>query len=82
VVATAGHLERSSDAPPHTAVVQGAREMAEAKVAAAEEPVSCAKERIDWAAVRTWDRRTDSWLDAALGDRPADVTGVQSSTTS
>jgi glycosyltransferase involved in cell wall biosynthesis len=82
VIATAGHLEHSSDVPPYTYVVQDAEEMAAAMVAAADEPVSHAKERVGWAAERTWDRRTDSWLDAALGDRPADVTGVQSSTTS
>ena len=69
VVATAGHLEHSSDAPPHTAVVRGAREMAEAMAATADEPVTCAKERIDWAAERTWARRTDAWLDAMGGDR-------------
>nr|WP_246405478.1 hypothetical protein [Modestobacter versicolor] len=76
VVATAGHLEHSSDAPPHATVVRGAAEMAAAMVAAADEPVGHAKERIDWAAERTWDRRTDAWLDAALGDRPVPVTGV------
>ena len=81
VVATAGHLEHSSDAPPHTAVVSGATEMAAAMVAAADEPVSWAKERIAWAAERTWDRRTDAWLDAVMGDRPAGVTGVPSSWT-
>jgi hypothetical protein len=69
VVATAGHLEHSSDVPPHTSVVRGAAEMAEAMVAAADEPVGHAKERIDWATARTWDRRTDRWLDAALGRR-------------
>jgi len=66
VVATAGHLEHSSDVPPHTYVVDGAAEMAAAMVAAAEEPVGCGKERVDWAAARTWDRRTDAWL-AAVG---------------
>ena len=71
IVATAGHLEHSSDAPPHTSVVSGAAEMAAAMVAAAEEPVGCAKARIEWAAERTWDRRTDAWLDAAVGRRPA-----------
>ncbi|MCU1604119.1 MAG: hypothetical protein JWP46_584, partial [Modestobacter sp.] len=76
IVATAGHLEHSSDTPPHTSVVRGAQEMAEAMVAAADEPVSCAKERIDWAAERTWDRRTDAWLDAVTSDRPDPVTGV------
>ena len=67
VVATAGHLEHSSDVPPHTYVVAGAAEMAEAMVAAADEPVSCAKERVEWAAARTWDRRTDAWLAATTG---------------
>jgi len=67
VVATAGHLEHSSDAPPHTAVVSGAAEMAAAMVAASDEPVSWAEDRIDWAAERTWDRRTDAWLDAMTG---------------
>jgi glycosyltransferase involved in cell wall biosynthesis len=80
VVATAGHLEHSADAPPHTYVVGGAAEMAAAMVAAAEEPVGHAKERMDWAAERTWDRRTTAWLDATLGDRPAGVTGVHSPT--
>jgi glycosyltransferase involved in cell wall biosynthesis len=70
VVATAGHLEHSSDAPPHTAVVDGAAEMAAAMVAVADEPLGHAKERIDWAAERTWDRRTDAWLAAVRGTRP------------
>jgi glycosyltransferase involved in cell wall biosynthesis len=67
VVATAGHLEHSSDAPPHTAIVSGAAEMAAAMVAADDEPASAAAERIDWAAARTWGRRTDHWLAAVLG---------------
>ena len=71
VVATAGHLEHSSDVPPHTYVVTGAAEMAAAMVAAADEPVSRAEERVDWAADRTWSRRTDAWLDAMTGTRPA-----------
>ena len=71
VVATAGHLEHSSDVPPHTYVVTGAAEMAAAMVAAADEPVSRAKERVDWAADRTWSRRTDAWLAAMTGTRPA-----------
>jgi len=79
VVATAGHLEHSSDAPPHTYVVRGAAEMAAAMQAAADEPASCAADRRVWAAERTWARRTDVWLDAAAGDRPAGVTGVPSS---
>jgi hypothetical protein len=69
LVATAGHLEHSSDVPPHTTVVSGARQMAEAVVAAAEEPAGRAAERIAWAADRTWDRRTDAWLAASLGSR-------------
>jgi glycosyltransferase involved in cell wall biosynthesis len=67
IVATAGHLEHSSDTPPHTYVVAGADEMAAAMQAAADEPVSWAKERTGWAAERTWDRRTDAWLGATLG---------------
>jgi glycosyltransferase involved in cell wall biosynthesis len=82
VVATAGHLEHSSDAPPHTYVVETAAELAAAMIAAVEEPVSWAKERVDWAAERTWDRRTDAWLDATLGLRPVRVTGVHTSTES
>jgi glycosyltransferase involved in cell wall biosynthesis len=68
VISTAGHLEHSSDVPPHTYVVTGPAEMAAAMQAATDEPVSWAKERVDWATARTWDRRTDAWLDAALGD--------------
>ncbi|MFQ1003262.1 hypothetical protein [Modestobacter sp. SSW1-42] len=79
VVATAGHLEHSSDVPPHTYVVDGAAAMAEAVQAAADEPAGWAEDRVGWAADRTWDRRTDAWLDAALGDRPAAVTGVHPS---
>ncbi|MCZ2825551.1 MULTISPECIES: hypothetical protein [unclassified Modestobacter] len=79
VVASAGHLEHSSDAPPHSYVADGAAEMAAAMVAAADEPVSWAADRVQWAAERTWDRRTDAWLDAALGDRLPDVTGVHPS---
>ena len=71
VVARAGHVEFSSDAPPHTHVVRGAAELAAAMVAAADEPLGHAEERVDRAADRTWDRRTDAWLDAALGDRLA-----------
>jgi hypothetical protein len=82
VVATTGHLEHSSDAPPHTYVVDGAAEMAAAMVAAADEPVSYAKERVDWAAERTWARRTDAWLGAALGGCAAAVTGVPTATNS
>lgn len=67
VVATAGHLEHSSDVPPHLRTVSGAREMAAAMVAAEEEAASCADDRIAWAAARTWSRRTDAWLTAALG---------------
>lgn len=81
VIATAGHLEHSSDVPPHTAVVRGAAEMAAAMVAAADEPSGHAEARTAWAADRTWDRRTDAWLDAALGDRPVGVTGVHRSRT-
>ena len=80
IVATAGHLEHSSDVPPHTSVVRGAAEMVEAMVAAADEPLGHAKERVDWAAERTWRRRTDAWLDAALGRRPEPVTGVATAT--
>ncbi|MCW2576241.1 MAG: hypothetical protein JWR66_2271 [Modestobacter sp.] len=80
IVATAGHLEHSSDTPPHTYVVAGADEMAAAMQAAADEPVSWAKERTSWAAERTWDRRTDAWLDATLGDRPVHATGVPTAT--
>ncbi len=72
VVATAGHLERSGDTPPHTYVVATAQEMAAAMVAAADEPVSAAKERVDWAGERTWARRTDAWLAATL---PSGVSG-------
>src|SRR3954447_17795614 len=46
IVATAGHLEHSSDAPPHTSVVWGAAEMVEAMVAATDEPLGHAKERV------------------------------------
>ncbi|MGY1845555.1 hypothetical protein [Modestobacter sp. SYSU DS0875] len=67
VVATAGHLELSSDAPPHVAVVTSATELAAAMVAAAEEPADWAAARVAWAAERTWARRTDAWLGAALG---------------
>jgi hypothetical protein len=82
VVATAGHLEHSSDAPPHTYVVAGAEEMAAAMVAAADEPVAIAEQRIAWAAERTWERRTEAWLDATLGDRLDGVTGVNTTITS
>ena len=71
VVSTAGHLEHSSDAPPHTYVARSAGELAAAMVAAADEPMEYAKERVDWAAERTWQRRTDAWLHATLGHRPA-----------
>jgi hypothetical protein len=67
VVATSGHLEHSSDVPPHTYVVDGAAGMVEAMVAAAQEPAGWAAERVAWAAERTWDRRTDAWLSAAGG---------------
>jgi glycosyltransferase involved in cell wall biosynthesis len=82
VVATAGHLEYSSDAPPHTYVVDGPDEMAAAMQAAADEPAPYATDRIAWAAERTWARRTDAWLDATLGDRAPDVTHVTTSTDS
>jgi hypothetical protein len=55
--------------------------MAEAMVAAVDEPVSAGKERIAWATGRTWERRTEAWLDATLGRCPADVTGVTTTTT-
>jgi hypothetical protein len=80
VVATAGHVEHSSEVPPHLQVVEGAAEMAAAMMAAADEPVSRAKERIDWAAERTWSRRTDAWLDATLGIRPVGVTAEHPTT--
>jgi hypothetical protein len=67
LVATAGHLEHSSDAPPHSYVVSGAAEMAAAMVAAADEPDRYAKERVEWAGERTWLRRTDAWLAAVTG---------------
>ena len=69
VVETAGHLEHSSDVPPHTAVVSGPAAMAAAMRAAAEEPDHLAAERVAWAAERTWDRRTDQWLVAVLPGR-------------
>ena len=50
-------------------MVDGAGEMAAAMGAAAEEPDRYAKERVEWAGERTWARRTDAWLDAALGRR-------------
>jgi hypothetical protein len=74
VVATAGHLEHSSDAPPHTALVRGAVEMAAAMVAADDEPSAVAQQRIAWAAARTWRRRTVPWLAAALGQPVSDMT--------
>jgi hypothetical protein len=77
IVATAGHLEHSSDAPPHAYVAGSAEEMAAAMVAATDEPAGSAKERIDWASERTWARRTDAWLDATLGIRPVGVTDEQ-----
>jgi len=52
VVARAGHVEFSSDAPPHTHVVRGAAELAAAMVAAADEPLGHAEERVDRAADR------------------------------
>ena len=67
LVATAGHLEHSAEIPPHTAIVSGADEMALAMRAAAAEPPALARERRNWAATRTWSRRTDTWLAAALG---------------
>lgn len=67
VVATTGHLEHSGDVPPHTYLVPGAEEMAAAMTAAAEEPPAFATDRIAWAAARTWARRTDDWLAAAVG---------------
>jgi hypothetical protein len=67
VVATAGHLEHSSDVPPHTYVVDGAAGMVEAMRATADEPADWAEDRVAWAADRTWDRRTDAWLSAASG---------------
>ncbi len=67
VVATAGHLEHNGELPPHISVAAGATELADAVVAAAEEPAGHAGERIAWAAARTWERRTDDWLAAALG---------------
>ncbi|CCH85949.1 protein of unknown function [Modestobacter italicus] len=82
VVATAGHLEHSAETPPHVSVVRGAQEMAAAMVAAVDEPIGCAKERVEWAAERTWDRRSDAWLDATLGRRPARVTGVHTAASS
>jgi hypothetical protein len=36
-------------------------------MSATEEPAAFAAERIAWAAARTWARRTDAWLAAALG---------------
>jgi glycosyltransferase involved in cell wall biosynthesis len=79
MVATAGHLEHSSDAPPHIYVVDSAEEMAAAMQAAADEPASYAADRRVWAGERTWPRRTDAWLDATLGRRPDPVTGVHTS---
>jgi hypothetical protein len=69
VVATAGHLEHSGDVPPHAYLTRGPGEMATAIVAAAEEPAGFPAERIRWAAERTWERRADDWLAAALGDQ-------------
>ncbi|MCF6734934.1 hypothetical protein [Blastococcus sp. KM273129] len=74
LVATAGHLELAAELPPHTALVSGPDEMAAAVRAAAEEPAAHGARRREWAAERTWSRRTGAWLDAALG-RPAPVTG-------
>ncbi|MGY2083945.1 hypothetical protein [Blastococcus sp. SYSU DS0539] len=68
VMATAGHLEHSGDLPPHTYLTRGPEEMAAAIVAAADEPSGFPAERIAWAAARNWERRTDEWLVAALGD--------------
>jgi len=80
VVATAGHLEHSSDVPPHTYVVTGPGEMAAAMQSAVDEPVALAKERIGWAADRTWDRRTGAWLDGTLGRRPGGGARVATAT--
>jgi hypothetical protein len=73
VVATAGHLEHSSDVPPHTALVLGAAEMAAAMVAADDEPPAVPEQRIAWAAARTWRRRTVPWIEAALGQPSSDM---------
>jgi glycosyltransferase involved in cell wall biosynthesis len=67
LVATAGHLERAAEMPPHTAIVSGAEAMAAAVRAAAAEPPEFAAQRRAWAAARGWARRTDDWLAAALG---------------
>jgi len=67
VIASTGHLEVSGDVPPHTYLTAGPAEMAAAMVAAAEEPEGWPRERIAWAAARTWDRRTDEFLAASLG---------------
>ncbi|WP_346618656.1 hypothetical protein [Blastococcus montanus] len=78
LVATAGHLEHAAELPPHTALVSGPDEMVAAMRAAADEPESAAQQRRAWAAARTWDRRTDRWLEAALGRAvaaPADSPG-------
>ncbi|MGY1724376.1 glycosyltransferase family protein [Blastococcus sp. SYSU DS0533] len=74
LVATAGHLEHAAELPPHTAIASGADEMASAVRAAAAEPAAHAVRRREWAAARTWARRTEEWLDAALG-RPAPAAG-------
>ncbi|KQS65854.1 hypothetical protein [Modestobacter sp. Leaf380] len=73
-VATTGHHEEAGEVAPHTRVVTGAGEAADAVLAAATEPGAWADARRDWAAHRTWSHRTDAWLAAAwpAGVRAAD----------
>ena len=59
-----GH--RAVDRPARAAARPGGAD--QALLAAAGEPTRYATERTAWAAARTWDRRTDRWLAAALGD--------------
>ena len=78
LVASGGHVEHSAEIPPHSAIVSGAEEMALAMRAAAAEPPDPARERRNWAAARTWGRRTEMWLAAALGRPDAGDAPVRS----
>ncbi len=64
---TTASLDGAARTPPHVLAADGARELADVILAAAEEPQGNAGERRRWAEQQTWSARWAAWSDALLG---------------
>lgn len=67
VAVTTATLDGAAQTPPHVLAADSADELAEAVVAAADEPEAHARERRRWAEGQTWSARWADWARAVFG---------------